>query len=389
MKVTLSNFGPISRAEIELGDLTVLVGPQATGKSIFLATFKLLQDAGAIADRFLKFDLIWSDNYARFLDLYFGEGLGGIWGEKGAVYVNGSPVTLEELLQSAEKKERVFYIPAQRVLTLRDGLTRPFGEYRVEDPFVMRQFSDILHRLVQAEFARHDLLFPQPGRLKEAFRDLLDKHIFRGFTLQADRKWGPRRLVLVQSDGKKRLPFTVWSAGQREFVPLLLGLYWLMPAGHVSRRRSIEWVIVEEPEMGLHPYAVHGMMMLLLDLLRRGYRLLLSTHSLAVLDIVWALQVFKQYKDEDAVLKLAGWPRRGEYYKLARCALEKTYRVFYFPPEGDVLDISSLHPGDEDIHVAGWGGLSEFSGYVADLVAEVIERHEAKEHQENTDEVLH
>ena len=377
MRVYMRAFGPIAHADIELGDLTVLVGPQATGKSIFLATFKLLHDAGFVAHRLKAFDLVWEDDVTRFLDLYFGEGLGGIWQENSTVSVNGKTISPESFLASSEKKEHVFYIPAQRVLVLRDGLTRPFGEYRVEDPFVVRQFSDVLHQLVQAEFSRHNLLFPQPGRLKEAFRDLLDRYIFRGFTLQADRKWGPRRLVLVQGDGEARLPFMVWSAGQREFVPLLLGLYWLMPAGRVSRRKPVEWIIVEEPEMGLHPRAIHSVMMLLLELLRRGYRVLLSTHSLAVLDIVWALQVFKRYQDEKAVLELGGWPNRAEYWELARSALARTYRVFYFRPEGDVVDISSLDPSDENIHVAGWGGLSEFSGYVADLVAKAIERHAA------------
>jgi predicted ATP-dependent endonuclease of OLD family len=42
------NAGQIKDAKIEFGDLTVLVGPQATGKSIFLQLFKLLIDTGAV-----------------------------------------------------------------------------------------------------------------------------------------------------------------------------------------------------------------------------------------------------------------------------------------------------------------------------------------------------
>ena len=35
-KLKLKSFGPISEAEINFGDLTLLVGPQASGKSILL-----------------------------------------------------------------------------------------------------------------------------------------------------------------------------------------------------------------------------------------------------------------------------------------------------------------------------------------------------------------
>jgi len=40
----LSNIGQIQKARIEFGDLTVLVGPQATGKSITLQLLNGLVD---------------------------------------------------------------------------------------------------------------------------------------------------------------------------------------------------------------------------------------------------------------------------------------------------------------------------------------------------------
>ena len=86
-----------------------------------------------------------------------------------------------------------------------------------------------------------------------------------------------------------------WSAGQREFVPLLMGLYWLMPAARASQRGDLEWVIIEELEMGLHPRAIAVVLLLVLELLWRGYRVCLSSHSPHVLDLVWALQVIKQH----------------------------------------------------------------------------------------------
>lgn len=35
-RIAVENFGPIQEVNVELGDLTVLIGAQASGKSIFL-----------------------------------------------------------------------------------------------------------------------------------------------------------------------------------------------------------------------------------------------------------------------------------------------------------------------------------------------------------------
>ena len=52
-------------------------------------------------------------------------------------------------------------------------------------------------------------------------------------------------------------------------------------------------------------------------------------------------------------------------------------RVYYFSREGSVQDISDLDPGAEDDAESGWGGLTEFSGHVGDVVAGVAARNQA------------
>ena len=44
----LEHVGQINCADVTVGDLTVLVGPQATGKSIFLQFLRLALDTGHI-----------------------------------------------------------------------------------------------------------------------------------------------------------------------------------------------------------------------------------------------------------------------------------------------------------------------------------------------------
>ena len=375
-------IGPISEAEIEFGDLTVFVGPQATGKSIVLQLLKLLLDKHAIHQELSRFSIDWRQNPDDFLDLYFGEGMAGLWdSEESELAVGGQGVDLADYARGPrlKREEKLFFIPAQRVLSIRDGTTRPFTDYRSGDPFVLREFSEKLHQLVQNEFGRSGRLFPQTNRLTNALRRPIEEHIFGGFKLETDPAQLQRRIVLKRDEGHS-LPYLVWSAGQREFVPLLLGLYWLLPPAKTPRRGALEWVVIEEPEMGLHPNGLSAVLNLVLELLLRGYRVSLSTHSPHVLDVVWALRFFQGhgggFRDVLKLLRLGSTPRTRE---LAESALKSVLRVYYFPRSGPVRDISDLDPGSEDCEESGWGGLTEFSGQVGDIVAEVAARNRADE----------
>ncbi len=131
--------------------------------------------------------------------------------------------------------------------------------------------------------------------------------------------------------------------------------------------------------MGLHPNAISAVMLMVLELLLRNYRVCISTHSPHVLDVVWALrQLQAQHGREKDVLDLFGLATNQETRKIAASALQKQMHVYYFKRNGFVADISTLDPGAADDAVAGWGGLSEFSGHVGDIVARVV----ARRHQE-------
>ena len=259
-------------------------------------------------------------------------------------------------------------------MSLRDGMTRPFSDYRAGDPFVLRDFSQKLHEIVQNETGLNKNLFPRQQRLTDTLRKPLDKHIFGGFGLSTDTSAHQGRLVLHPDNGKS-LSYLVWSAGQREFVPLLLGLYWLLPPSKIPKRDEIEWVVIEEPEMGLHPNGIGAVLNLVFELRLRGYRVCISTHSPHVLDVVWALRFFKENGGgENDALQLLGLPLNKKTRNLACTALASDYRTYYFQRNGIVHDISTLDPGSDDIAEGGWGGLTEFSSRIGDLVAEVANR---------------
>jgi hypothetical protein len=385
-KLSMRNFGPIKQADIEFGDLTVVVGPQATGKSIFLQTLKLMADRDNIHDTFAKHSVDFKGHTDAFLDGYFGNGMSSVWKPVDSrLGLNGKPTDLLTYAKPSRTRgdekhqEHLFFIPAQRVVSLPHGQSQTFGAYRFGDPYTLRAFSDVVHHLLQNEFGAEPGLFPKKNRLTEALRKPISKHLFGGAELIVDSKEYTKRLVLNVSGGATGLPYLAWSAGQREFTPLLLGMYWLCPPGNTSRREKLEWVVIEELEMGLHPQGINTVLLLVLELLSRGYKVVISTHSPHVLDMVWALQVLKKNGGDEAdVRELFDLNISGGGRGLAQSALEKEYRVYYFKRDGEVQDISNLDPGAASIDEAGWGGLSEFSGKVGDVVSKVVNRPKKK-----------
>ncbi len=372
----VQNVAQITDAEIRFGDLTVLVGPQATGKSILLQLHKLLVDSGRVLAEMKRYGLDWEKRLDEFLDGYFGEGMSGIWKQgKSTLAVDGKAIDFEKLIgrQRPNKDESLFFIPAQRVMTLGKGWPRPFTDYSPGDPFVVRDFSEKLRVLVESELGRGKTLFPQQGRLKSELRKVLDQTVFAGLGLSVDRYGPQKRLVLTQPNGKP-FPFMVWSAGQRDFVPLLLGLYWLLPPTKVAQRGKIEWVVIEELEMGLHPQAISAVLLLVLELLSRDYRVCLSTHSPHVLDVVWAMRTLQEHGSDPAkLLDVFDAEHTPSMRQLAERVSHKDARVYYFARNnGQVRDISNLDPGADAPDEAGWGGLTEFSGRVQDVVAGVM-----------------
>lgn len=368
----VENFGPVKSANVEFGDLTVLVGPQATGKSVFLQLLKLLVDVRHIKYEFKRAGIDWSGQLELFLNVYFGEGMQALHEKNTRIWFKGAEVDLPALLKGTKpaKGESMFFIPAQRVLTLREGWPQAFVYYDPGVPFAVREFSEEL-RILMTDLSPTDTLFPVPRRLKQEFRDLLQQHIFAGYDLKIDAQRAQKRLVLSSGSDGTALPFMVWSAGQREFVPLMLGLYHLLTSARAPRRRGINWVVIEELEMGLHPRAIAVIMLMVFELVQRGYRVCISTHSPQVLDAIWALKRLRENgASAESLLQVFDAPKG--LWDIAEGVMKKQVKVFYFDRKNGTKDISDLDVSSEETEESGWGGLAEFSGRANEAVARAV-----------------
>lgn len=85
----IRSFGPIEKVDVQFGDLTLLVGPQASGKSIFLQLLKLLLDKNNIRKTLEQYSIIWGKEADKILDFYFGEGMSKIWKNNSEIELDG------------------------------------------------------------------------------------------------------------------------------------------------------------------------------------------------------------------------------------------------------------------------------------------------------------
>ncbi len=368
--LSIKNFAHLRQVNLKLGDLTVLVGPQGAGKSLALQWLKVALDGRQIVDA-LKVAGYPTDRQDVLIDLIFGTGMASAWREgETEVRLGRKKLTPKNIGKTGDGGERLFFVPAHRSLLISDGWASPFQKLTSETPAVARLFSQTLFDQFSGKDA--GTLFPVDKRLKQEIRTKIDEAVFHGgkVGIEEDAQHA-RRLRLAH--GAAHLPFMTWTAGQREFTPLMLGLYHLLPSTQRRKKEGTDWVVIEEPEMGLHPQAITAMMLLVLDLLWRGYRVVLSTHSPHVLTMIWMMRQLQQHKARWQIASEAfGVEATQAMKEVMESVLMKDFRVHLlkFDAQSQVTsaDISVLDPGSEDDNISGWGGLTEYSSRFGDAV---------------------
>lgn len=373
LHLSIKNFAHLKKVDLTFGDLTVLVGPQGAGKSLALQWLKVAMDGRQLVDA-LRSAGHPTDRTDILIDLIFGTGMAPAWRDtETKISLDNKNISPKNISRVGDGSERLFFVPAHRSMLISDGWASPFQKLTSDTPAVARIFSQNLFDRFSGKDA--GTLFPIEKRLKREIRKKIDDAVFHGGTIGIEEdSQHAQRLRLVHGD--MHLPFMTWTAGQREFTPLMLGLYHLLPSVQQRKRVGTEWVVIEEPEMGLHPKAITAVMLLILDLLWRGYKVVLSTHSPHVLTMLWMMRKLKEHHAKPALVCNAFDVDKSSMKSVAKTALEKDYRAYLMQFGGDgkvsSVDISALDPSSDDERIAGWGGLTEFSSRFGDAVRTAV-----------------
>lgn len=376
-KISLKNFGPIKDIDINIGDLTILLGTQASGKSLLLQMFKLAKDRKAIMKRLDTYGFLVKDNADNLLNRFLGEGLSGMWKTDTSLKVDGFIYDSKEKLVKNPAKEivdKVFYVPAQRILSISDGRPKNFMEFGENDPYVLRSFSETLRLFVQSGMNGSNVIYPLNYRLKGSVKKMFNESIFHDGKVIMEEKGGQRKIAM-NVDGL-HLPLMTWSAGQKEFLPLLLAFYCLSgPVQNVVNPKQYEYIIIEEPEMGLHPKAILTIILQIIEFIHSGYKVIVSTHSPVLLEFVWAYNCIKSIPSNNqinALSDLFSLPPKSATNEILTDIYSKNILTYFLSREGDKVvakDISTLDVMLENQEISEWGGLTEFSTRVNNVVS--------------------
>ncbi len=88
----IKNLGPIAEANIDFGDLTLLVGPQASGKSIILQLLKLVIDKSTIRNTLIENNYEWGKSAEQGIEVYFGENTAHLFSDKTDITYKGKEI---------------------------------------------------------------------------------------------------------------------------------------------------------------------------------------------------------------------------------------------------------------------------------------------------------
>lgn len=202
----------------------------------------------------------------ELMEAYFGEGMGHIWSPKAEFYAIGKTSAPSPRMPKRERKffgGCLLHSCTKRVLTMLTGWPQPFRGYTPEIRSWSKNFSERIRTYLEG-LKEKESLFPVAKKIKEPIREVLNSGIFHGASLSRSTTAGQKEVRLnVDGDLGRAISYMAWSTGQREFLPLLLRCYELLPASKITKREGgIEWVVIEEPEMGLHPMGTFAVMTL-------------------------------------------------------------------------------------------------------------------------------
>ncbi len=382
-KFIVKNLGPIQNTSIDIGDLTILIGTQASGKSLLLQMFKLAKDRKSIMKRLDNYGFIVKSNADNLLNRYLGDGLATMWQDDTEINDNGNHYTSKEsLIKNPTNSivDKVFYVPAQRILSIADGRPKNFMEFGESDPYVLRSFSETLRLFAHGGMGGSNVIYPLKNRLKGSVKKMFNETIFHDGKVVMEEIAGQRKIAMDING--MRLPLMTWSAGQKEFLPLLMAFYCLSgPVQNVINPRQYEYVIIEEPEMGLHPLAIQTIILEIIELIHNGYKVIVSTHSPVLLEFAWVLSALRGIlasKRLDALSELFRLSPHSNTKEILTDIYEKNVKTYYFSRKEDKVvstDISSLDVMSDNVDITEWGGLTQFSTLANDVVSKYIAKY--------------
>jgi hypothetical protein len=317
------HLGPIKALEspltLNIAPLTVLIGPQGTGKSLMSQLLYFFRDAkylistyshqegpersvrkvldgirsGESTERAFasfvmngKVDITYTletpkDSVDRSIALYENNRTIRATGSLSRDIKKWLTALVEDPSISSGLESEALFIPAERSFFSRLINSNPAGLGDRSLPITMREFSRFLIQAANTHQGWQEQNQEKPHEVNEI--DALIAHELRGRAIFSKRGPYARRWQWMPEEGIRPIEIEMASSGQMETWPMV-SIAQALFAWEPSQRPL--FLHIEEPETHLHPSAQIAITKLLAYLCNKGFRLVITTHSLFVLYVL-------------------------------------------------------------------------------------------------------
>ncbi len=328
--LSVKNFSCIESADIKFSRLTIVIGPQASGKSVLCKLayffnsllseqFQQIEDGqdidgfkSYVSTKFTqlfpvsawggkKFEIIYEAGQysvrvqrtsakSEKIRIYFSEFFEKIFAEAQSAYQKLDSDSRRKGLGARIDAE--WSVRRKIMIELRKKMGREFAQYQLFVPAGRSFFTNAGKAIMLLD--QGNLVDPIVGRFGRIFANFRERFHYErvGRKAESAEKWqgilgGELRIerdreFVETSDGRK-IPFVALSSGQQELLPLFLVLRsWGGPVGIEGPHH----IYVEEPEAHLFPSAQSNLVEIFADMMTESGRsldLILTTHSPYVL----------------------------------------------------------------------------------------------------------
>lgn len=336
-------FGPLQEdAEIELRPLTIFFGPQGSGKSLVSQVLYFFRDAPYLLSRYggeatsaaalvrkVVQGIRAGDSPARWLTAFL---------SKRTVHLSYTEsqtqrklsfrrdtreivplqpfaheiakwvLTWREDPQQRPRERRALFIPAERVLLSRFVNTESALLAHDAVPYTLREFAFFLQAMAERWFQGDRESFPyeeDAEEIRKWTQDALGGHERYEGQGPFAGKW---QWAFTAPEGKRerKVEIEMAATGQMEAWPLIFTAR-VLAAADKERVSVPSFIHLEEPEAHLHPRAQVRLAWVLARLVRLGFRVLVTTHSLtflyAVNNLILAHKLFNTATDAEPPLQ--------------------------------------------------------------------------------------
>ncbi len=310
------NFKALTDFTVYLKDFNVLTGPNNNGKSTILDGLRVLQAALRFASR----------KNPKFIDNPFGKGMFGFEIPEASIPIileniqsdlnTDEPATISFRLSGEKKLHLYFHYEHPVYLFFETPNKNPLtaNAFRAEFPLTIAivptlgpfETSEDLHDPDYVKRWYGSRRSPRMFRsfwyynqeYFEDFREEVEK-TWPGMSVSLPEKRNPMQRGLVMFCSENRMPREICWAGFGFQI-------WLQLLSHIIQARGASLIVIDEPEIYLHPDLQHK----ILDLLKStGASVMLATHSVEIINSVEpgeVLLIDKKKKHSQRISDLEG-----------------------------------------------------------------------------------